>query len=118
MRNVYEILEELNNHPDYIGGQNWTKQNVMGTIGDHMKDYIEGEYIEDEYIEDALLNELIDNCDWNDYIKCFNEYKLDNIVYYTENDGSILDWLDFDSDKFIEPIITMYNREIKLRELI
>lgn len=38
MRDINEIWKELENHPDYVTGTLWTKQNIVDTLQDHIDD--------------------------------------------------------------------------------
>lgn len=38
MRDIKELWRELQQHPDYVTGTVWTKQNIVDTLQDHLDD--------------------------------------------------------------------------------
>lgn len=67
MRNIALIIEELYNHPDYLGGRVWTKEHIADQITHHYQ------YEHDDY--DIIIDEeQFTDDDWNGCREMVEEY--------------------------------------------
>lgn len=113
MRDVYEILAELRNHPDCLLVECWTKSDIVDELVDNLVNYYE-ELIDEEE-EVYILNPDFPLTSTTQYIKNEN-YKPSETDYY---DSIIaIDWfnlLEDDWDFFRERVNDYYG---KLNELL
>jgi hypothetical protein len=105
MRNIYDIIKELSDHPDYLGG-------LVFTIDDAI-DHFNAEYNSDD---EPFNKELLSNDDLI-YVKSSIEDYSDEVLYDNNIIPSIKDLPSF-YNKDIDSVIKQKNRDLKLNKIL
>ena len=95
MKTIIELWNELINHPDYIHGSIWTKNDVIGKLTDELEEYLidsfDYEEMDSEWIEEVTSSFIEEN-----------KIEIQKIIYDYENYNYKHDcWsIDFDDYEF------------------
>ena len=119
MRNLDEIIKELKEHPDCISWSIWNKDDVIYYIEEAIPDNIIDIFGDDVDYDLVIKIWKGGFSKWEDYEKFIKDKRaLKSLDGWEGEFEGLLSYINFDMVGFFESIKVVYNREIKLRELI